>query len=109
MPGGREEEARIYEVLFSTGPDVVSEAAAALAVGAKTVGGRETPAGGEGAGHPSEAAAADESPSEAHALIGGTGSHVLLVDPGPMVVNANSWSWRGSGNVAMKEPAKRRR
>ena len=100
FPGG-EEEGREYEVVFSTGPDVMSEAAATVAGGAA----RRRPTGATA----SATAANDGSPSEPHALIGPTGSRVLLVDPGAMVVNANSWSWRGAGNVAMETSQKSRR
>ena len=107
-PFADEEEGREYEVLFTTGPDVVTEAAAALAVGAKTVGARESPIKGNVVGPDVDTALSfaemDGSPSEAHALVGDAGSHILLVDPGPMVLNANSWTWRGAGNAAMKQP-----
>ena len=107
-PGGGEEEGREYEVLFTTGPDVVSEAAAALAAGANTVGARETPALSGVVGPNVHAAMSfaedDKSPAEAHALVGGAGSHVLLVDPGAMVLNSNTWSWRGKGNAATQKP-----
>ena len=64
-------------VLFTSGPDVVSEA---------VQGAREAVAFG--------ARGADAAP-----LAG-----VAVLDPGPLIVNANSFTWRGHGNPALAKP-----
>ena len=66
-----------YGVLFTSGPDVVSEA---------VQGAREAVTFG--------ARGADAAP-----LAG-----VAVLDPGPLIVNANSFTWRGHGNPALAEP-----
>ena len=34
----------------------------------------------------------------------GVGRGVAVLDPGPLIVNANSFTWRGHGNPALAEP-----
>ena len=103
-------EAAEYAVLWSTGPDVVTESA---------LGVRDTFFDDDDDDDDDDGAAAAAASSSsigggvhrgrdvAETLTDGQGTTrdgTLIADPGSLVVNANSFSWRGRGNAALKSP-----
>ena len=90
-------EAKEYAILWSSGPDVVTESAFGIRDTFFEDGGEEND-DRKGVGRGEGVA------STLREGRGITRDGSLIVDPGSLVVNANSFSWRGRGNAALESP-----